>query len=192
MNNPKLSKTTRKTNEIMVPLQKHNKIVVQIAEHFDLIDLNIARLRKIVKSVCKRFNLRKATVGIAIVNDSEMKRLNKQFLNRNGTTDCLSFDLTDKQGRKHNKKIASDSQYSDAKIFELVLNGQMAVRQANSRGHSAEAEMALYIVHGLLHNLGFDDSTQKEAKKMHETEDEILQELGYGLVYNKGKRALKT
>ena len=61
----------------------------------------------------------------------------------------------------------------------------MAVRQANQRGHSSEAELALYITHGLLHNLGFDDSTKKQARKMHETEDKILQEFGYGIVYNK-------
>jgi len=63
----------------------------------------------------------------------------------------------------------------------------MAVREANLRGHSSEAELALYITHGLLHNFGFDDSTPGKARKMHNVEDEILQQLGYGLVYNKGK-----
>ena len=48
-----------------------------------------------------------------------------------------------------------------------------------------EAELALYITHGLLHNLGFDDSTEMQAKKMHDTEDEILRQSGFGLVYNK-------
>jgi len=60
----------------------------------------------------------------------------------------------------------------------------MAVRQAKQRGHSTEAELALYVTHGLLHNLGFDDATQSGAKKIHEEEDKILQQLGYGLVYN--------
>ena len=69
-------------------------------------------------------------------------------------------------------------------MFELVVNGEMAVRQAKLRGHSGEAELALYVTHGLLHNLGFDDSTQNRAKKMHDTEDEILEQVGYGAVYN--------
>jgi probable rRNA maturation factor len=63
----------------------------------------------------------------------------------------------------------------------------MAVKQANMRGHSSEAELALYITHGLLHNFGFDDSTQKQAEKMHNIEDQILQQLGYGPVYNTEK-----
>jgi probable rRNA maturation factor len=71
------------------------------------------------------------------------------------------------------------------KSFELVFNAEMAVKEANLRGHSSEAELALYITHGLLHNLGFDDSTQSQAEKMHNIEDEILQQLGYGPVYNR-------
>ena len=103
-----------------------------------------------------------------------MRELNREFLNSKASTDCLSFDLSeDKKGLK---------------IFDMVVNGEMAVRQANLRGHSSEAELALYITHCLLHNLGFDDATKSQARKMHETEDEILQEFGYGAVYNKSIR----
>lgn len=92
-------------------------------------------------------------------------------------------------GRKQQEKDVPGPGRTAAKIFELVVNGERAAKEANVRGHSGEAELALYVVHGLLHNLGFDDSTKADTKKMHETEDEILQELGYGLVYNKSKRA---
>jgi len=50
-------------------------------------------------------------------------------------------------------------------LFELVVNGEMAVRQALLRKHSSQAELALYITHGLLHNLGFDDAAEDQAKK---------------------------
>jgi probable rRNA maturation factor len=181
---------------MMASSEKEQDITVQIAKYFDVPDTNIARLKKLVKTVCKRFRLAKATVGVAIVNDAEIKRLNKKFLNLNTATDCLSFDLTDEQARpakrksrKRQEKSVPGHERSGAKIFELVVNGEKAVKEAKIRGHSTEAELALYVTHGLLHNLGFDDATKADAKKMHETEDEILQELGYGLVYNKGTRA---
>ncbi len=180
----------------MAPSEKEQDITVQIAKYFDVPDANIAKLNKLVKTVCKRFRVAIATVEVAIVNDAEIKRLNKKFLNRNTATDCLSFDLTDEQPRpakrqvrKRRDKSIPGHERSAAKIFELVVNGERALKEANVRGHSSEAELALYVTHGLLHNLGFDDATKAEAKKMHETEDEILQELGYGLVYNKGTRA---
>jgi len=154
----------------MGSVKQEQDIVVQIAKNFKDIDVNMPRLKKLVKAVCTRFKLSKATVGIAIVDDAEIRKVNKQFLNRSSTTDCLSFNLSDNDARKS---------------FELVVNAEKAVKEANLRGHSSEAELALYITHGLLHNLGFDDSTQGQAKKMHDAEDEILQQLGYGSVYNK-------
>jgi probable rRNA maturation factor len=152
--------------------QQQEDIDVQIFKNYKDLDVSVRRLKRLVKAVCNRFELSRATVSIAIVDSAHIRRVNKQFLKRNTSTDCLSFDLSeDRQGC--------------SKSFELVVNAERSVKEANLRGHSSEAELALYIVHGLLHNLGFDDSARPEAKKMHQMEDEILQEFGYGSVYNR-------
>jgi probable rRNA maturation factor len=152
---------------------------IQIAVNFEAIDMPMSRLRELVATVCNCFAAdagpdTRYEISIAIVDDAEIRKLNTRFLDHRTTTDCLSFDLSDAGG--------------ESRIFELVVNGEMAVRQANLRGHSSEAELALYITHGLLHNLGFDDLTPSLSRKMHETEDEILQQLGYGFVYNRNTR----
>jgi probable rRNA maturation factor len=159
----------------MASAKQDQEIVVQITKNFDSIKVCLLKVEKLVEAICNRFKLSKATVSIAIVGDAQIRKLNSQFLNHKSTTDCLSFDLSDDKGQQ------------SPKLFELIVNGEMAVRQANLRGHSSEAELALYITHGLLHNFGFDDSTESQARKMHDMEDEILQQLGYGLVYNKRK-----
>lgn len=156
-------------------------IVVQIARNFKDIDISVAKLKKLVRVICNRFKLSKATVSIAIVSDGQIRKLNKQFLHRNCTTDCLSFDLSDNKNRK--------SKIVNRKLFELVVNAELAIKQARKLRHSSEAELALYVTHGLLHNLGFNHSTPAQAKKMHNTEDEILQQLSYGRVYNKNLKA---
>lgn len=120
-------------------------------------------------AACQRFGRKSAGISIAIVTDPDIRRLNKQFLGRERTTDVLSFDLSGKRGPK---------------TFDLVVNGPLANKQAVRRGHSAESELALYILHGLLHNLGLDDDNPEKAREMHETEDNFLQEFGYGRVYN--------
>ncbi len=157
-------------------LTHDEKIVVQITKDFKNIDVSLPRLKKLVKAICSRFKLSRATISIAIVGDARIREVNKQFLNCNYPTDCLSFDL-------------SDYDTDAPKSFELIVNAEAAVKEANLRGHSSEAELALYITHGLLHNLGFDDSTRDQAQKTHDIEDEILQQLGYGLVYNKSTTA---
>lgn len=164
----------------MTSSRQEQDIAIQIIKNFKDINMPTLKIKKLVKTLCHRFGEHKPTdaryeISIAIVDDNEIRQLNKQFLSRESVTDCLSFDLSDDQ--------------KGPRIFDLVVNGQMALRQANQRGHSGEAELALYITHGLLHNLGFDDSAENQARKMHETEDEILQEFGYGLVYNKSRRS---
>jgi len=163
----------------MASSKQEQDIVIRIIKNFKDVDIPPIKIKKLAKAICCRFGRHEPAdtrfeISIAIVDDNEIRKLNKKFLNSKAATDCLSFDLSD------NKK--------GLKIFDLVVNGEMAVRQANLRGHSSEAELALYITHGLLHNLGFDDSAQNHARKMHETEDEILQEFGYGMVYNKETR----
>lgn len=125
-------------------------------------------LESLVRTICEKFGVSGATVGVAVVDDVQIGELNQRFLGHEGPTDCLSFDLSD----------------GDERVFDLVVNGQMAAREAARRGHPARAELALYVTHALLHQLGFDDVTPDQARRMHETEDEILQHAGLGVVYN--------
>jgi len=147
-------------------------IVVEVTTHPGSPDVNPLDLEELVKAVCRRFDVSNATVGIAIVDDAEFREINSRFLNRKSTSDCLSFDLSE------------ESEPKSGRVFDLVINGEVAVKQAALRGHSSRAELALYVTHALLHNLGLDDSTERRAGEMHKIEDEILQQLGYGLVYN--------
>ncbi len=156
----------------MTVTQKDDNIIVHISQKFKQINIDTTKLKSLAKNICKRFNIKKATVSIAIVASNEIIEINRKFLKKNSDTDVISFDLSDEA--------------ASAKLFEVVVNGQKAVEEAKLRGHSALAELALYITHGLLHNLGFDDSRKDLAKKMHDMENEILQQQGFGLVYNSG------
>jgi len=170
----------------MASAKQDQDIVIQIVGNFETTDVSLSRLEELAKTVCSRFAWPRTPqaryeVSIAIVDDAEIRQLNARFLNHKTTTDCLSFDLSDDAGTEiTNRK---------SRVFELIVNGEMAVRQAELRGHSNEAELALYITHGLLHNLGFDDKNSDQARTMHETEDKILQQMGYGFVYNSNTRA---
>lgn len=138
---------------------------------------DVTALETLVGAVCERFDVARATINVGIVDDARISELNKQFLGHKGTTDCLSFDLSDVDDR------------NTVRTFDLVVNGQMAAREAARRGHSLLAELALYVTHGLLHQLGFGDATAEQARRMHEMEDEILQHAGFGVVYNDRSRS---
>ena len=168
----------------MTSAKKDRAIAVRITKDFGNIEISTPKLRKLIKAVCNRFGGPEPSeagyeISLVIVDDIHIRKLSDQFLNRNAATDCLSFDLSDQE--------TSKNRASHSRVLEIVVNGQMAARQAGLRGHSGEAELALYITHGLLHQFGFDDATDGAARNMHDAEDEILQQLGYGPVYNKDR-----
>ena len=149
----------------------NDKLSVDICCEIEGTDIDCDKLIDVAKFVCKRFNVNQAVIDIAIVDDSGIVKVNEQFLQSSSKTDVISFDLTD------------DNQPD--KSFEIIINADRAARQAKTRGHDTASELSLYIVHGLLHNLGFDDCDDAQAEKMHNTEDQILNELGFGNVYYK-------
>ena len=151
-----------------MPTEK-NEILVQFS--CDCLDLNLDfdRLEKLIEQICKRFDTEQATISVAIINDEKIKKVNKKFLNTADTTDVISFDLSDE---KQNEKS-----------YELVINAEQAMRQAKKLNLSIEAELALYITHGMLHNLGFNDTDAGQSKKMHDMENQILQQAGFGIIW---------
>ena len=133
------------------------------------------QLRSAIEAALRRHQTPKALISLALVGDAHIARLSGTYLHREGPTDVLAFDLRDADvaGQSHCPSLEG----------EIVVSVETAAREANARGHTLEAELALYAVHGTLHLLGYDDHTEKGAVRMHEMEDEILTSIGIGAVF---------
>ncbi len=134
----------------------------------------IERLRALAEQVCRRFAHGSVCLDLALVDDSEIRRLERQFFGQDETTDVISFDLSEPGEPQRTLCIA--------------VNADEARRQARRRGHGVETELALYVVHGLLHQFGFDDVDPTAAERMHRMEDRILEDEGFGVVYERPVR----
>ncbi|MEJ2703557.1 MAG: rRNA maturation RNase YbeY [Sedimentisphaerales bacterium] len=166
----------------MTSAEQDQGIVVHLTENCENASVPLLVSQRLAEIVCNRFGPEETAgtryeISIVVVDDAKIRELSDRFLNHKRITDCLSFDLSGDEEQPPAGERA-------ARMLEIIVNGDMAARQGRLRGHSSEAELALYIVHGLLHKFGFDDATPDEAQAMHEAEDEILQQLGYGSVYN--------
>lgn len=112
-------------------------------------------------------------VRIALVNDAAMAELHERHTGVPGTTDVLTFDLAG------TGKTSLD--------VDLTVCVDQAGREARSRGIPVVHELVLYIIHGVLHCVGYDDHTCEGdfgADAMHRREDEILHAIGIGPVYS--------
>jgi probable rRNA maturation factor len=90
-------------------------------------------------------------VEVAIVSDRVIARVHEQFMNIPGATDVITFE--------HG---------------ELVTSAQTAAVYARQYGTDVNEELALYIIHGLLHLNGYDDLNQTDAALMRRTQQHIL------------------
>jgi probable rRNA maturation factor len=111
----------------------------------------------------------RCTLSVALVDDATMADLHERFLGVRKATDVLAFNLRE-----------PDSDFLEG---EIVISTETAAREGSVRGHPASHETLLYTVHGILHLLGYDDQTDREARQMHAEEDRILIALGTGPVY---------
>ncbi|MBN1818482.1 MAG: rRNA maturation RNase YbeY [Sedimentisphaerales bacterium] len=132
-------------------------------------EVDIDCLCELARRICLRFHVSAVDISLVVADDEGIRPIHKRFLDSAAVTDVISFDLTEEKERP---------------LYEVIVNAQEAARQAKRRGHRTTAELALYVTHGLLHQLGFDDTDEPSAGEMHRMEDEILLQAGYGTVYN--------
>src|SRR5262245_51417779 len=99
-----------------------------------------------------------ADVTIALVDDAELHRVNREFLEHDWPTDVISFSYAENEGI-----LAVDGPRGAGRSLdgELVVSVETAARCATVHGWSFHAELLLYCVHGLLHLCGYDDLTDE-------------------------------
>jgi probable rRNA maturation factor len=137
---------------------------IAIASPQEAVPIDRGRMREIARTVLAGENEPEAEISLAFVDNATIHTLNKRYLNHDEPTDVLSFPLSEPGAAK----LAG----------ELVIGAEVALTQAADRGHDVQAELALYVIHGLLHLCGFDDHDDRDARAMRERERHYLQQLG--------------
>ena len=104
-------------------------------------------------------------LSLLFVNDSYIKKLNWKYRNVNSKTDVLAFSMREGEGLSRGSPILGD----------VVISTETAKREATKRKVSIQEEICLYLVHGILHLLGYDDRKPGDRKKMEAKEEELLE-----------------
>lgn len=129
-----------------------------------------------------------AELDVLFVDEATMASLNERFLGRAGPTDVLSFPVDGDlcvlvpEGRRGPPAGAPSRDGASRGPVPLLLGDVVicpAVAWRNAAGHagSYDGELALLLVHGILHLLGMDHEDEAEAEEMEALERELLQRL---------------
>ena len=94
--------------------------------------------------------------------DRRIAALHRQYLDVPGPTDVISFPLEDELA-------------VGALLGEVVVSADTAAREARARRLPFERELLLYVAHGTLHLLGYDDHAPRDRARMHRRQERLLE-----------------
>ncbi len=128
-----------------------------------------AFVRKVLLAVEKVGHLEEeiSEVSVAFVDDEAMKKLNRQFRQKNRTTDVLTFPADDSYGVPGR---------TGRPLGDIVISVDQARRQASEERHSIATEVRYLLLHGVLHALGHDH--EADDGEMNELEVEVRHAVG--------------
>ncbi len=121
-------------------------------------------------------------VSLLFVDEATIASLNERFLETSGPTDVLAFpieDEGDRSGRSPDEGStgpASNETDTDRPVLlgDVVICPTVAARNAVDHGATFDDEVALLVVHGILHLLGMDHVADAEAERMEQREQQLL------------------
>ncbi len=125
------------------------------------VKLRLEKLRSLALKALPQMD--KGRLHIVLTDDSYITNLNRRFTGRTGPTDVLSFPFP-----------AQRLPTEEMVWGEIYISLDRAAEQARDYGIGLEDETRRLIIHGILHLLGYDHETNKEAKQMKEKEDQLL------------------
>jgi len=145
---------------------------VHVSETVSLDDFGISDAGDFVRGVLDavfRCEQRELRLSVFLCASAEMRALHARWLDDDSDTDVLSFPLD------------AGADAIELAQGELVVCVDYARRSARDHGNSADAELALYLVHGALHLLGYDDSDAQSLTDMKRGEKRVLDALSYSV-----------
>jgi probable rRNA maturation factor len=144
---------------------ERSEIVVEIGNTQNFLKIDREQLIRLVRRVLLDEGVRSAAVSLVFVDDQTIRQINRDHLHHDWPTDVISFPL---------------SQPGEFELAgELVVSGEMAKATAQSLGATPADELALYVVHGLLHLCGYNDDSDEEIRRMRQRESQALKRVGH-------------
>jgi probable rRNA maturation factor len=121
-------------------------------------------LRKTLLRLLAALECQSCDLGVLIIDDARMRRLNARYRGIDRPTDVLAFAMREGPFADLHPQVLGD----------VVLSAETALRQARARRHSLTAELTRLLIHGTLHLLGYDhEVSPADARLMRAKEREL-------------------
>ncbi len=142
-------------------------VILNIDPVFDTIPEEF--LRSTAETTMKIMSLEDNEVSLLITTNEKIRELNREYLKHDNPTDVIAFLMNEPNPE-------SGGYY----LGDVVISAEMAQEQSDDLGHSFKKEMAVLIIHGILHLAGFEDNEKTKKKEMIAMQHKILEKVFNG------------
>ena len=143
--------------------REEEAFLLEILDVQEELAVNLEKVRTVGERILDDHGIKSGNVNIVLVDNDTIQQYNRDFLQHDYPTDTISFPIEARQG------------YLEG---EVLVCTEIAKERAKEFGWTAEEELFLYVIHGMLHLVGFDDTTSEQRDAMREKEREYLTTLG--------------
>ncbi len=120
-----------------------------------------SRIKKLIRKIINAEGLQGAgQISICFSDDALIKKINLKFLKTNSPTDVLAFNFDNSKGK--------------AILADIMISTESAIKHAAIFKTKPEYELLLYVAHGVLHILGYNDQTKVQSQLMRQKEKKYV------------------
>ncbi|NQT68917.1 MAG: rRNA maturation RNase YbeY [Desulfobacteraceae bacterium] len=125
----------------------------------------LKKIQKKAQAVLSALDCPDGELSLLVVDDPQIAKLNKKYLNRHGPTNVIAFPM--RQGEFAN--------LTPQLLGDVVISVETAAREAKKSGISMQERFTQLLVHGVLHLFGYDhEENKQQARKMEEKSNELI------------------
>jgi probable rRNA maturation factor len=130
------------------------------------ITINRRQIRRSLVRLLKRIHLEDRELSLLLVDNEEIREINRLYLGRDNPTNVISFAM-------------SEGDYGDVNpllLGDIIISVEKALSEGEASGNSFKESLEFLMIHGLLHLLGYDHETgdKEDTRRMQDKEDELF------------------
>jgi len=138
-------------------------VAVEIVNEQARLRLNQAKIRRLIDAVLRGEKAKRRQLTLLVCDDRRIRILNKRYFKKDRATDVIAFGSP-------KTTLAMEKHY----LGDIVVSAQTAVRVSGDYQTTPQRELERYVVHGVLHLLGYDDRYPKAYRRMHARQEQYL------------------
>jgi probable rRNA maturation factor len=142
-------------------------VIVNISDQQTALKISADQVRRLVQHVIQAEGQTCDEVNVYFVDTPTICQLHEQFFQDPSPTDCISFPIDEEQGKEGEFRL----------LGEIFVCPAAAIDYAARHEGNAYEETTLYIIHSLLHLMGYDDIDEKETSRMRQAEERHMHQL---------------